>query len=396
MSPVQPEEVLLDEGSGMSTLRIVVFTALIIPVCNVSADDGRNCEAVLIPTVEESRADYSRTQAYMWINSEHEYERLLKMTKEQREGEASYKFFSAEYRDAKSSKDFAERVRNRLSSEKYHLDEASSRSLYRRGISDKQAESFTECKGVGSLLLSTKDVSDERFNLRVTYFAPKGVGSTDLSLHAEGGTLEGESDSNFTLHGSETKFLIVSRTEGARSAYVRGNVPGFGDAIKVDFDHQPIPPVPPVQMLGTWCTKDGGFGVVQLNVDIRNLDGSSHNFGGWVSSAPEEWATTPLFHFTVPGSSSDKMAGARWRCGTATNKGATPNCKIGENSIGQIQVQLAILNPELTVHRPAKVEWRALAAENQSAQTEQFDFAYGGSANGKKRAEVRWRCDLSR
>jgi hypothetical protein len=198
------------------------------------------CNALLIPTVVQSSSDVRRIYSYVFVHAEEEYDRLRNMTKEAREAQASYKLFSAEYGESKTKEEFKEKISKRIVEEKIFSDVQEVTSYFRRGLEPFQAEEWSKCitatTQAGALMLSTRNESDDEFELVVTWVEPKGAAAESvIHLQATNGTLIVGADkiasTKLPFTSSGARSFIVSRGKSSNGVRIVANTPGFSDGI---------------------------------------------------------------------------------------------------------------------------------------------------------------------
>jgi len=207
---------------------------------NAPAQPASICDTVLIPTVEQAQSEYQRMQAFMYNNAENEYDRLHNLDASARAAAASYKFFSAEYKDSQTREQFRERVQQRLTTEGFNMSEEEARSHYRTGISERQGEQWLTCiiqiTGRGEILLSPDNIDQGGFDLKVMRSFPTGVPATATAeIKVAGGTIDGISHVSDQYDGSGAKTYQVSAAPSSNKIKVIANMLGFTDSLSVDL-----------------------------------------------------------------------------------------------------------------------------------------------------------------
>jgi hypothetical protein len=182
----------------MQTFKRIIAASILILSVNCVAQDVRQCDAALAPTIENAVSDYSLAQSYMYVNAVHEYDKLKRSSSEEMGASASYKFFSAEYNDSKSSSEFQEKIRDRLTREGYSQKESESRASYRRYLSGSQQAAWSGCvqsvsKG-GAVILIAESVSNSAFPVRVRWYPQAGVGTGELTVRVMNATINEKSE----------------------------------------------------------------------------------------------------------------------------------------------------------------------------------------------------------
>lgn len=179
-----------------------------------AAESVSACDTALAPTIESASLDYGSVQAYMSLNAAKEYDRLQKASASERAASASYKFFGAEYSDSKSSSEFEQRVRERLTKENFHFNENLSKASYRQYLSEAQLNAWSKCvqsvTGSGAVLVYAASVGADGFPIKVKWIPQTGVGSGQLRLRIARGKIDGQTEIRTELNGaSERAFIVV-------------------------------------------------------------------------------------------------------------------------------------------------------------------------------------------
>ncbi len=197
----------------MQIATIAIATTLTLISANVEAQDVKQCDFSLQPTIMTAEREYSVIQSYMFLNAAHEYDKLLKESSGNRGASASYKLFSAEFHDSKSSSEFQEKVRKRLTSEGYSLNEAESRASYRRFLTQEQLEAWASCVRAvtqsGAVLLQPISPHPSGFPLKVDWYPQKGKGTEPLVLEIRNGTINKRNLLKVPLTGVSSRTFIV-------------------------------------------------------------------------------------------------------------------------------------------------------------------------------------------
>jgi hypothetical protein len=225
------------------------FTAVAILLLSAQysiAQDAEVCQGVLIPTEEQAQSDYRRMQAYLFTNAEAEYERLQSMDANKRGAEASYKLFSAEYNDSQTKQSFSDKIRRRLISEGFSLNESDARAYTRRGLTDKQVQGWLDCVIIrtqaGLILLSPRAITSDGFVLSVARRFPNGVSGGEAEISVKGGTIGSQQHLKDRYAGSGTKSYDIRANSNSEQVTVIANLPGFSDVISVDLKAKPVSP----------------------------------------------------------------------------------------------------------------------------------------------------------
>lgn len=216
-------------------LKTAIVVALIVAAASAAAQDVRQCDGSLSPTIDQSVSDYSIAQSYMYVNAAQEYDKLKKSTSEERGASASYKFFGAEYSDSKSASEFQEKVRNRLTQEGFSMQESEARSSYRRYLSSAQLAAWSSCvqavtKG-GAIILIAESVSSSAFPIRAKWYPPGGVGSGTLVINVRNALIDGANRVQVQLQGATEKPFIVEPDNSTRQIVLTAEILGAADTL---------------------------------------------------------------------------------------------------------------------------------------------------------------------
>lgn len=213
----------------MRLTRLLPALSLAIACLPAFSQGTVGCEAVLAPTIESATSDYRLLQAYMSLNAAEEYDRLRRMSADKREAEASYKVFSAEYKDAQTSSEFKEKVSKRLKDEQFSSSESDARAVYRKGPTDAQVRAWSECQRGGGLLVTVRDQTADEFTLLITWMPPVGAPAQNAEILLSGATIDDRASlqTSFAGRGSVGRIAKISR--GASSARIVVNIGGFTD-----------------------------------------------------------------------------------------------------------------------------------------------------------------------
>lgn len=218
------------------------------PPTSATYQETSSCDAALYPTQEAYTSNYRLLQAHMRLNAEYEYSRLKMMTQQQREAEASYKLFAAEYENSTSSSEFRERVISRLETENYNFDESQSRAYTRQGPTAQQMQAWTTCQqqrsGGGYIIVTTERTSASRdpFAITMAWRFPEGhpADRQYVDLELVGGTTAGVSRKRLELSGSGRTSLPVTPNASANAVLVIANLNNAGtDQLYVDLTSPP-------------------------------------------------------------------------------------------------------------------------------------------------------------
>lgn len=207
---------------------------LVISTNNQLGRQGMSkCDAALAPTIESATSDYAILQSYMYVNAEHEYEKLKSASAEQRSASGSYKFFSAELEGADTSSKFQKMVHDRLAREGYSMNEANSRASYRRSLTKEQLEAWSSCikaaSAGGAVILTAESVSNSEFPVRVRWDPQKGVGSGTLQLYVQNATIDGLNKISVHMSGMTERSFIVVPDSSQRQIVLVANIAASTD-----------------------------------------------------------------------------------------------------------------------------------------------------------------------
>ena len=219
---------------------LAVFGSAQLASFETRAQSVAACQSVLTPTIEQSNSDYRRMQSYMYTSSEYEFDRLKKLSNESRSADAGFKAFSAEYEDSNTKEEFSERVRRRLLVEGFSLNESDAKSYARIGVTDKQVDGWMSCvsnvSGAGAILLTSRGVGGNTFNLRVARVFQSGVGSGTLELSVSNGTINGVKQLSEQYVGPGAKTYEVIADSPQLKVWVRANLASLTDDLVVNLN----------------------------------------------------------------------------------------------------------------------------------------------------------------
>lgn len=277
-----------------------------LTVASVAAAQSSNCEAVLIPTEEQTKSDFRTFQSYWWLNAENEYDKATSGDSSSQSGSAAIPpYFFGEYKASTSRSDFSERVRSRLRQEGYTLDNSGAHSYVRRGLDPAQINAWLGCmNGPGGFLLSARDVTDKGFNLVVTRTPPNTIGNGPVTVDMTGGHLPRKGSTQKiqeSTNGAGTKSYQVLRERGATETRVTGNYRnGMSDQLVIKYDQ-------PAAVILVMASNMGG-GYVQYDKPSELIVSSTAGGG------PSE---NVKFTVTAPRAGTYDMQ-AMWAAGTDT------------------------------------------------------------------------------
>lgn len=219
---------------------------------DANAQDVRQCDTSLAPTVERANSEYALAQAYLFVNAEREFDELRKKSAESRGASASYKFFSAEYNDAKSASEFQQRVRDRLTREGFSMQQSEARASYRRFLSPTQLAAWSTCVQAvtngGSVILTADSVGHAPFPIQVSWRPQRGIGSGTLTLEVRGATISGSNKLSQRLEGATDKPFILEPDSSSQPITLIAEIAGASDILVLPREFkrsEPPPPAPP-------------------------------------------------------------------------------------------------------------------------------------------------------
>lgn len=236
-----------------------LITTLVLGLTGCSANAAQDCAAALVPTVEQTKSDYSMMQAYMRSSAAEEFDRLKRVSKDQLAAEASYKLFAAEFDSSNSREEFQERIRKRLDSESFSLTVNDAKAVHRKYLSNEQLSAWTTCiiqksRG-GALLLRASDPHKDGFALAINWIPQQGIPDGQLRLELTGAKIDGLSTYKVHMSGRTDLSVLVKPDDGASSIVVVGNIRSNDDSLRIRFDLSPTKPPPETGgMLGDTLT----------------------------------------------------------------------------------------------------------------------------------------------
>jgi hypothetical protein len=237
----------------MNRVRVFILASVVATVWEgraiAQSRTIKDCDASLVPTVEQTNSDYSRMQDFLYYNAAQEYDRLSKLAKEQRTAEASYKVAQAEYNESKSASEFQERMTSRIDSERSRTQESTSSSNYRRGLEQSQLSAWSECvravTGGGAVFLVAEKVDPSAFPLTVRWYPATGQTEGTLTLKIANATVDGSAEIRAKLVGSGSKPFIVVPDQSSNPIVITAEILRSADVVSLPRKF-PAPTRPPV------------------------------------------------------------------------------------------------------------------------------------------------------
>lgn len=214
-----------------------------------SAQDVRQCDTSLAPTVERASSEYALAQAYLFVNAEREFDELRKKSAESRDASASYRFFSAEYNDSRSASEFQQRVRDRLTREGFSMQQSEARASYRRFLSPTQLAAWSTCvqsvTNGGSVILTADSVSRGPFPIQVSWRPQRGVGSATLTIEVRGASISGSNKLSQRLEGATDRPFILEPDSSSQPITLTAEIAGAADVLVLPREFKRSAPPPP-------------------------------------------------------------------------------------------------------------------------------------------------------
>lgn len=235
------------QNASFRRILIAIFSLLFwFPVKSQSIAE---CRHVLIPTVQRNSTDVRSIYSYVYENAYEEWDRLNKMSAEQRAAEATYKFFSGEYHDSKNSREFSDKTRTSIEGKKVFVDSQEAFKFYRRGVEPGQVDAWSRCvesiSGAGNLEIFSRNEGSEDIAVLVNWAEPKGErGEREISFDATNGKIF--SDGRWHSHikkkfsSTGTFTIVVKRDTPTSETRVIANTPGFSDDLLFTKSVSPI------------------------------------------------------------------------------------------------------------------------------------------------------------
>lgn len=223
-------------------MRLMLATTVSILCVAASASalsqSVRQCDRVLVPTIESVQSDYRLLQAFAKLNSDELYEAIGKEESKSAGGGGSYAGFGADYSESKSKSEFRQKTEKRLSDEKFSMSEEDSRAYYRKGVTAAQVNAWSSCVAQvsdgGAVLLIASLPDRDSFTLTVTWLPQRGVGQGTLGLTVSGGSFAGGAATHSeVLTGRTSKSYEVRASGEQQSARVIANIAGSTDSVLV-------------------------------------------------------------------------------------------------------------------------------------------------------------------
>ncbi len=214
--------------------KLIVFISLVLFASQAFAaqpqNSADNCKSALQPTIKQAQSDYRSVQSYMFIHATEIYDHLQTLDKSDREAEASYKLFSAEFHDSKTSAQFKDRIDKRLQQEQFSSNVADAKSLTKQYLTDTQLKSWVECLRImnqqpQAVLLSARNITKEGFTLRIDIALATNQISTKLELQIENGTIKGiQPPKEISAADHWNRSYFVRSSPGQSSVTILANV----------------------------------------------------------------------------------------------------------------------------------------------------------------------------
>lgn len=310
-------------GQQMKLLAICMACIGTLASNGLRAQVGGPCDKVLVPNFEAGQRDYRLLQTYVLTDAESLYDRMSKEKSEGVDVIASYGPFGFDFGHSSNKKDFAEKARSRLKTEKFNMEVSEASSYQRQFVTAPQVEAWATCiettVAAGGLILSAKEVDrDEKTFILTVSWVPPRLAPTDLPLNLSfsGGKFEEKSKITSTLKGREDQGYIVVGNRNARSVLVNANVSGFTYGIRVSLE-KPVPP-PPVKLVPT---------VVEIGENDRLPDGATILECRCSDENPAECGSTRWLSLAT--SPTLDIHYGQWSNGECDVKGTGWNARIG-------------------------------------------------------------------
>jgi hypothetical protein len=208
----------------------------------MAAAQGPNCEAVLIPTQEQTSSDFRTFQSYWYLNAETEYDKATSGSSSSQSGSALIPpYFAGEFSSSSNKAEFSERVRSRLRQEGFTLEASGAHSYMRRGLDDAQIAAWRACvNGPGGLLLAARNITAKGFNLVVTRTPPMSASNGRVTVDITGGHLTSRRTAQRiqeSTNGAGTKTYQILRDANTTETRVTANYrDGFSDQLVIQYD----------------------------------------------------------------------------------------------------------------------------------------------------------------
>jgi hypothetical protein len=196
-----------------------------------------DCNAVLIPGEQGSTSDVRSVYSYMAMYAQREYERLHTMNQQQRDVEGTYKAFGAEYHDATSASDFAERVKQKIDQQAIFSNASEMRTAFKIELSDRQIDAWSRCAQTGGgLLLEARHVTPKGFILRVSSRPTRGSPSQVVEIKAVNGLLDGQPVTSAEYVGVRDKsYLVTPQSDASAAVLIYANAGPFTNDVAVNL-----------------------------------------------------------------------------------------------------------------------------------------------------------------
>lgn len=143
-----------------------------------------------------------------------------------------YGYFSADFDQSESYKDFKERRNRRLEEYRYSESENQSRDVLKQFLSESQVQAWELCmlnKSAGGLVLLTsseRSPSNRTAVLRTRVKLPTGVGQGLLNISMSGATINGEQSLSTNVLGDSSMSYIIAFNENVNDALIVANIAG--------------------------------------------------------------------------------------------------------------------------------------------------------------------------
>jgi hypothetical protein len=300
----------------------------------------------------------------MFVNAEREFDRLSASRSENLSGDFVYQAYSGAFSSSRSSSQFRQRVNERLREERFSMDVASSRSLYRNGPTDDQVQQFGNCinslSGAGFVFVSaslpaTTGQGVITIPITVHWQAP-GIASRPprLRVSVTGGRIEGRSSATpRVVSMSGRRSLTITKDPGAEAVIVTLESENQSDMVTIDL-------TPPARMVRVReekvCSEadrcEGWDIVLACLPSPETHDAPS---GQWiVGPMHPEHGTTPvrttLIDFGSWGNGECNVQGTGWHAFIGTCRTARGR---GLQRCDSVRVGRMVFVPEASLWRPS-------------------------------------------
>ncbi len=202
------------------------------------------CESCLIPTVSSIKKDYSIAQAYAYVNAKNDYEKIKNGSGSNTSLDVVYKAFAFDLKNSNSAEQFEERVRQKLTTMQFSMDEQSAESHYRRGLEEFQVDDWLECQRIHSnsnaskLLLYVQKITRDSAAVVVRFQAGFGVPPRQLLIvDVSGAKIKDKADVQEMLETASERTYLVEKKQDTSEALVTAKAGGLTQTIHIDFAH---------------------------------------------------------------------------------------------------------------------------------------------------------------